>query len=79
MDAEKLTLKSREAVASAQAIASQYGHTEVDAEHLLAALLRQEGGLAPRLFEKMGVPLEPLAQRLERELERRPRVSGPGR
>jgi ATP-dependent Clp protease ATP-binding subunit ClpB len=79
MDFEKLTQKSREAVASAQAIASEYGHVEVDAEHLLSALLRQEGGLAPRLFEKMGVPGDALAQRLGRELERRPRVSGPGR
>jgi len=79
MDVEKLTLKSREAVASAQAIASEYGHVEVDAEHLASALLRQEGGLAPRLFEKMGVPIDSLEQRLNRELERRPRVSGPGR
>jgi ATP-dependent Clp protease ATP-binding subunit ClpB len=79
MDAEKLTVKSREAVASAQAIASEYGHVEVDAEHLLSALLRQEGGLAPRLFEKMGVPVDSLGQRVNRELERRPRVSGPGR
>jgi ATP-dependent Clp protease ATP-binding subunit ClpB len=79
MDVEKLTVKSREAVASAQAIASEYGHVEVDAEHLASALLRQEGGLAPRLFEKMGVPVDSLAQRLNRELERRPRVSGPGR
>src|SRR5882672_860670 len=79
MDFEKLTLKSREAVASAQAIASEYGHVEVDAEHLLSALLRQEGGLAPRLFEKMGVPVDSLTERVNRELERRPRVSGPGR
>src|SRR5262245_35411094 len=79
MELEKLTQKSREALASAQAIASEYGHTEVDAEHLLASLLRQEGGLAPRLFEKMGVPVEPLAKRVESELQRRPRVSGPGR
>jgi ATP-dependent Clp protease ATP-binding subunit ClpB len=79
MDFEKLTQKSREAVASAQTIASEYGHTEVDAEHLASALLRQEGGLAPRLFEKMGVPVDALGQRLGRELERRPRVSGPGR
>src|SRR5262245_25642365 len=79
MDFEKLTQKSREALASAQAIASEYGHTEVDAEHLLASLLRQEGGLAPRLFEKMGVPVEPLAKRVDVELQRRPRVSGPGR
>ena len=79
MDLEKLTQKSREALASAQSTAAQFGHTEVDAEHLAHALLAQEGGLAPRLFEKMGVPVDPFRKRLDQELERRPRVSGPGR
>ena len=59
MDLEKLTQKSREALASAQSTAAQFGHTEVDAEHLAHALLAQEGGLASRLFEKMGVPVDP--------------------
>ena len=44
----------------------------------LLALLEQERGLVPRLFQKMDVPLEPLRKRLEGEIERRPRVSGPG-
>ena len=79
MDLEKLTQKSREALTAAQAAAAQYGHTEVDAEHLAQALLAQESGLAKRLFEKMGVPVEPFQKRLAQELERRPRVSGPGR
>ncbi len=79
MELEKLTQKSREALAAAQSTAAQHGHTEVDAEHLAHALLAQESGLATRLFEKMGVPVEPFRKRLEQELERRPRVSGPGR
>jgi ATP-dependent Clp protease ATP-binding subunit ClpB len=79
MDLEKLTQKSREALTAAQGAAAQYGHTEVDAEHLAQALLAQENGLAKRLFEKMGVPVEPFQKRLGQELERRPRVSGPGR
>ena len=79
MDLEKLTQKSREALSTAQETAAQHGHTEVDAEHLAHALLAQEGGLALRLFEKMGVTIEPFRKRLEAELQRRPRVSGPGR
>ncbi len=79
MDLEKLTQKSREALTAAQASAAQNGHTEVDAEHLAQALLAHEGGLALRLFEKMDVPVEPFRKRLEAELQRKPRVSGPGR
>jgi ATP-dependent Clp protease ATP-binding subunit ClpB len=75
---EKLTQKSQESIQAAQRLAAEHGHTEVDGEHLLLALLRQEGGLAPRLFERMDVPLEPLAKRLAGEIERRPRVSGGG-
>jgi len=79
MDLEKLTAKSREALSTAQAKAAEYGHTEVDAEHLAYALLEQPEGLAVRLFEKMGVPVDPFRKRLQQELERKPRVSGPGR
>ena len=48
MDPNRLTQKSREALESAQAHAVRLGQVEVDAEHLLLALLEQEGGLAPR-------------------------------
>jgi len=78
MDINKLTLKSQEALSSAQNIAVTMGHTEVDGEHLLLALLRQEDGLVPRLLSKMGVPAERLAEDTEKELLKRSRVSGPG-
>jgi len=50
----------------------------VDVEHLLAALAEQPEGLLPRLLGKMDVPVEALRAELERDLERRPRVGGPG-
>jgi ATP-dependent Clp protease ATP-binding subunit ClpB len=78
MDIERLTQKSQEAFQTAQQTAVRYGHTQVDGEHLLAALLDQEGGLAGRLFEKMDIPVGSLRKRLEQELERLPRVSGQG-
>ncbi|MHB1400632.1 MAG: ATP-dependent chaperone ClpB [Trichloromonadaceae bacterium] len=78
MDLNKLTQKSQDAVQGAQAKAMKLGHVEVDGEHLLAALLEQEGGLVPRLLQKIDVPVDNLAAALKKELERRPSVSGPG-
>ena len=78
MDMNKLTQKSQEALAEAQSIAVSYGHTEADGEHLLLALLRQPEGLVPRMMRKMDAPLDAMIQSVEEELNRRPRVSGPG-
>ncbi len=78
MDLQRFTQKSQEALQDAQANAVRRGNTEVDLEHLVSALATQEGGLIPRLFEKMEVPLQPFVDEVERELDRRPRVSGPG-
>jgi ATP-dependent Clp protease ATP-binding subunit ClpB len=50
----------------------------VDVEHLLAALVDQADGLLARLLGKMDVPVESLRAALGRDIERRPRVSGPG-
>ena len=78
MDITKLTQKSQEALAEAQAIATRMGHVEVDGEHLLMALIEQPDGLVPRLLEQAGVDTAALRADLDRELNRRPRVSGPG-
>jgi ATP-dependent Clp protease ATP-binding subunit ClpB len=78
MDLNKLTVKSQEAIQSAQDLAGRRGHVEVDGEHLLLALLEQPEGLIPRLLQKMEVPVENLSAALRRELDKRPSVSGPG-
>jgi ATP-dependent Clp protease ATP-binding subunit ClpB len=78
VDLNRLTQKSQEAFHEAQALAVRYGHVEVDAEHLLSALLAQPEGLIPRLFAKLEVPVGSLGEALERELAGRPRMSGPG-
>ncbi|HWD72869.1 MAG TPA: ATP-dependent chaperone ClpB, partial [Actinomycetota bacterium] len=54
------------------------GHTEVDGEHLLLALLEQPDGLVPRLLTAAGADPVRLHRDLEEDLARRPRVSGPG-
>ncbi|HWG64346.1 MAG TPA: ATP-dependent chaperone ClpB [Streptosporangiaceae bacterium] len=78
MDPNRLTQKSQEALHDAQSIATRFGHTEVDGEHLLQALLDQPDGLAPRLLSVSGADPDALRQNLEAELGRRPRVTGPG-
>jgi ATP-dependent Clp protease ATP-binding subunit ClpB len=78
MDINKFTIKSQEAIQQAQTKAIRYGHQEVDAEHLFLALLEQTDGLVPRFMQIMGVPIESLKARVEKELEKRPRISGPG-
>ena len=78
MDPNKLTQKTQEALHDAQTKALRYGHTEVDVEHLLLALLDQPDGLVPRLLERAEVDVDALRAAVERHLEGRPRVSGPG-
>ena len=78
MDFNRLTQKSQEAFAEAQNKAVTYGHVEVDGEHMLWALLDQADGLVPRLLARMDIRPELLKKEVETELDRRPRVSGPG-
>ena len=78
VDFNKMTQKVREAFQSAQALAAEYGHQQVDGEHLLLALLRQDDGLAPQLFERMEASAPTAMARLEQELKKLPAVSGPG-
>ena len=78
MDPNRLTQKSQEALHDAQTKALRFGHTEVDGEHLLLALLDQPEGIAPRLLAQAGADPDRLRTALEAELARRPRVTGPG-
>jgi ATP-dependent Clp protease ATP-binding subunit ClpB len=78
MDPNRLTEKTQEALHDAQTRALRYGHTEVDVEHLLLALLDQPEGLIPRLLTRAEVDSDSLHSRVERYLEGRPRVSGSG-
>ena len=78
MDPSHLTQKSQEALHDAQTKALRFGHSEVDGEHLLLALLDQPDGIAPRLLSMAGADPDRLRKSLEAELSRRPRVTGPG-
>jgi ATP-dependent Clp protease ATP-binding subunit ClpB len=78
MDASDLTQKSQEALQDAQSIATRLRHTEVDGAHLLLALIEQPEGLVPRLLSQAGADVAALRADLDTELDRRPKVSGPG-
>ncbi len=77
MDINRFTEKAREALAAAQSKAVDYGNQQVDVEHLLAALLEQERGLATAILNKAEINIESFKQRVEQELQRLPKVSGP--
>jgi len=76
MDMNRMTQKVNEAIAAAQQLAIRMSHQQVDIEHLLAELLAQEDGLAPRLLERAGVSLEAFKTAVQDALARRPKVSG---
>lgn len=82
MDINRLTEKAQEALRTAQSEATRLGHQQIDVEHLLLALLEQEGGLARSIFEKTAVDSDLVRRRIEEALARLPKVSsdtgGPG-
>ncbi|MEG1858448.1 MAG: Clp protease N-terminal domain-containing protein, partial [Pseudoflavonifractor sp.] len=79
MNAQNYTQKSMEAVQSAQTIAGEYGNQQIEQPHLLLALLTAENGLVPQLLAKMGLTVPSVQAAVKSEVEKLPRVSGPGR
>ncbi len=76
MDMNRMTQKVREALAAAQSLAVRLNHQEIDGEHVLAELLAQQDGLAPRLLERMDIQPRGVASRVQDALKKRPRVTG---
>ena len=78
MNMNRLTQKSQEALQTAQSLAVREGHYEIDVEHLAAALIEQQDGLIPRLLKRMNVEAANMLATINTDLQKRPRVSGPG-
>ena len=76
MDQSRLTQKCQSALQDAQALALQSKHAEVDGEHLLDALLRQDQGLLPTMLTRLNADPGAFAAAVERALGKLPRVSG---
>lgn len=76
MNINKFTQKSLEAVNGCEKLAYEYGNQEIDQEHLLYSLLTQEDSLILKLIEKMEIQKEYFLNRVQKDLEKRVKVSG---
>jgi ATP-dependent Clp protease ATP-binding subunit ClpB len=76
MRLDKFTQKSQEAVLEAQRLAQAYNHPAVEPEHLLKALIEQEGGVVPSLLKRIGTDLQLLHTSVEQALGRMGRATG---
>lgn len=76
MNIQKFTQKSIEAINDIEKVTYDFGNQEMCQIHLLYALLNQEEGLIPKLIEKMEINFAEFAKSVERELNKRPKVSG---
>jgi ATP-dependent Clp protease ATP-binding subunit ClpB len=77
MDINRFTERMQQAVQAAQSKATRLSQQQIDVEHLFAALLEQDQGLAPSLLFKAGLPVENIHRRLTQELDKLPKVTSP--
>lgn len=78
MDLNKMTESLQNAFVSAQTLAVQHNHQEVDDAHLLLALLEQDANLAATLLTAIGLNLNHYKEELDHILSKKPQVSGSG-
>ena len=76
MNIQKFTQKSIEAINACEKIAMDYGNQEIEQEHLLMALLRQENGLIPSLISKMNIDVDQFENAVDAALHARVKVQG---
>ena len=78
MNIQKFTQKSIEAINDTEKIVYDYGNQEIEQEHLMLALIRQQDGLIPKLIQKMDIDLEHFTNNVEAKVNARTKVSGDG-
>ncbi len=78
MRLEKFTFKSQDAIQEAQRLAETRGHQNMEVEHLLKALVEQEGGIVPMILERMGINNKLVSSDVDEALDKIPSVSGSG-
>ncbi len=76
MDINKFTLNAQNALQTAQTLAGDYGHQQLDNEHLFLALLRQEESVVAPILKKIGLDPVVLDRELDKDLSGLPKVSG---
>jgi ATP-dependent Clp protease ATP-binding subunit ClpB len=78
MKLDKFTVKVQEALMSAQSLAQSKDHQQIEPLHILISLIDQADGITKPLFQKLGIDITHFKYDLERELEKLPKVTGPG-
>lgn len=78
MDIEKLTIKVQQSINDAHSIAIKYNQQQLDVIHLFMALISEDDGLIPNVFEKMGVDIKALRSYAHTEIDKLPKVLGEG-
>jgi len=78
MDMNRMTVKLQEGLQEASSLAMRRGHQGIDVEHLLQALLEQDGGITSALLEQSGVSVSAVRQGAELALAKIPQIQGPG-
>ena len=76
MDYEHFTLKTRDALQNASALAQKNDHSEIGLEHLLSALLSQQDGIVVPVIERVGVDVQSLQKQVDDLLDTYPKVTG---
>ncbi|EKY21801.1 ATP-dependent chaperone ClpB [Capnocytophaga sp. oral taxon 326] len=76
MNFNNFTIKAQEAVQTAQQIAQQYGHQELQNEHFFKAIEQVDENVLPFLFKKLNINREQLNKQLDAALQGFAKVSG---
>jgi ATP-dependent Clp protease ATP-binding subunit ClpB len=76
MKIERFTDKAREALSEANELAKQYNNSQIEVEHILAALFNQDGGITQQIIQKAGGNIAAARRIVNNEVERLPRVYG---
>ncbi len=72
---DRFTERAQDAAARAYEIVQRYGHTQVDTEHLFLAMLEQDDGAIPQIFDKLNVDATAISDRVDQELRSSPKVA----
>ena len=78
MTFDKFTLKAQDSIAVAQQMAVEHGNQQLEPEHILLAMLKDNEGLIPTIIKKAGVDINILLTAIEAEVKRFPKVQGSG-
>src|SRR5699024_10857416 len=76
MNFNNFTIKTQEVIQQAQQLAHNFGHQQIENEHLFKALLMVDENVTPFILKKLGINIELFTQVLDKSLESLPKVEG---